>query len=52
MEQQGLKNKDLISILWNKSRVTDILKKHRKLTMVRNLHEKLNIPLESLITEY
>jgi HTH-type transcriptional regulator/antitoxin HigA len=51
MEQQGLTKKDLAEILGYKSRVSDIFSGRRKLTleMVRNLHEKLNIPLASLI---
>jgi len=54
MEQQGLTNSDLAVILGFKSRVTDIFNKHRKLnlTMVRKLHNELNIPLESLVKEY
>jgi HTH-type transcriptional regulator/antitoxin HigA len=54
MEQQGLTNKDLAKILGFKSRVTDIFNKHRKLNlvMVRKLHDKLHIPLETLIREY
>ena len=54
MDQQGLTNKDLAEILGYKSRVTDIFKKHRKLTlnMVRRLHEALHIPLETLVKEY
>ena len=54
MEQQGLTNKDLGQILGFKSRVTDLFNKHRKLNlgMVRKLHNKLNIPLETLIKEY
>jgi HTH-type transcriptional regulator/antitoxin HigA len=54
MEQQGLTNSDLAGILGFKSRVTDIFKKHRKLnlTMVRKLHDELNIPLETLIKDY
>ena len=54
MEQEGLTNKDLANILGYKSRVTDIFKKHRKLSlaMIRNLHKRLHIPLESLIKEY
>jgi len=41
-------------ILGYTSRVSEILNRKRKLTleMVRNLHEKLNIPLESLIQSY
>jgi len=54
MEQQGLSNKDLVLILGYKSRVTDLFKKHRKLSigMVRKLHDQLQIPLETLIQEY
>jgi len=54
MEQQGLTNSDLAAILGFKSRVTDIFNKHRKLnlTMVRKLHNQLNIPLETLVKEY
>ena len=54
MEQQGLTNGDLAVILGLKSRVTDIFNKHRKLnlTMVRKLHDELNIPLEALVKEY
>ena len=54
MEQQGLTNSDLANILGFKSRVTDLFNKHRKLnlSMVRKLHNKLNIPLETLVREY
>ncbi len=54
MEQQGLTPKDLAHILGHRSRVTDIFKKHRRLNlqMVRRLHDKLRIPLETLIKAY
>jgi HTH-type transcriptional regulator/antitoxin HigA len=54
MEQQGLTKNDLAAILGYKSRVTDIFNKHRKLNiaMIRKLHTKLNIPLETLVKEY
>ena len=54
MEQQGITNKELATILGYKSRVTDIFNLHRKLNlaMVRKLHYHLNIPLEALIREY
>jgi len=54
MEQMNMKKKDLAIILGYRSRVTEILKKRRKLNlkMIRNLHEKLNIPYESLIQDY
>jgi len=54
MEQEGLKQKDLINIVGSKSRVSEILNKKRKLTieMIRNLHKKLHIPIESLFLDY
>lgn len=54
MEQQGLTNSDLAVLLGFKSRVTDIFNKHRKLNlvMIRKLHARLNIPLETLVKEY
>ena len=54
MEQEGLKQKDLISIVGSKSRVSEILNKKRKLTieMIRNLHTQLHIPIESLFLDY
>jgi len=54
MEQEGLKQKDLISIVGSKSRVSEILNKKRKLTieMIRNLHSQLHIPIESLFLDY
>jgi len=54
MEQEGLKQKDLINIVGSKSRVSEILNKKRKLTieMIRNLHKQLHIPIESLFLDY
>ena len=54
MEQEGLKQKDLVSIVGSKSRVSEILNKKRKLTleMIRNLHKQLHIPIESLFLDY
>ena len=54
MEQMDLSKKDLAQIIGYKSRVSEIFNRKRKLTlkMIRNLHEKLNIPFESLIAEY
>lgn len=54
MEQMGMDNKDLAEIIGYKSRVSEIFSRKRKLTlkMIRNLHEKLKIPYESLITDY
>lgn len=54
MQQQGLEDKDLVQFLGTRSRVTEILKCQRRLTikMIRKLHEGLNIPLDSLVKEY
>ena len=54
MEQMNISKKELGEILGYSSRVSDVLNRKRKLTleMVRNLHDKLNIPLESLVQDY
>ena len=54
MLQMNLTKSKLGEILGYGSRVSVILNKKRKLTldMVRNLHQKLNIPLESLVKAY
>jgi len=54
MEQEGLKQKDLVPLFGSKARVSEILNKKRKLTldMIRNLHNVLNIPFENLLKEY
>jgi HTH-type transcriptional regulator/antitoxin HigA len=54
MEQMSLDNQDLAKIIGYKSRVSEIFSRKRKLNlkMIRNLHEKLNIPYESLIADY
>lgn len=54
MEQMELSNKDLVDIFAYKSRVSEILNKKRKLTlnMIRNLHQKLQIPYELLMLNY
>lgn len=53
MEQQGLKNNDLIPYIGSKSKVSEILsgKRPLSLNMIRKLHEALNIPAEILIKE-
>jgi len=53
MEQMDLTNKDLADIIGYKSRVSEVFSRKRKLTlkMIKNLHEKLNIPYESLIVD-
>ena len=54
MEQMDMKKSDLADIIGYKSRVTEIFSRKRKLTlqMIRKLHEKLNIPYETLIADY
>lgn len=54
MEQTGMSNKDLAKVIGYKSRVSEIFNRKRKLSlkMIRNLHEKLKIPYESLISDY
>jgi len=54
MEQEGLIQNDLVSLFGNKSRVSEILNKKRKLTldMIRNLNTHLNIPFENLLGDY
>ena len=54
MEQMGYKQKDLEEMIGYKGHVSEILNRKRKLTlgMVRKLHDKLNIPLASLVQPY
>ena len=54
MEQMDMKKSDLAEIIGYKSRVSEILSRKRKLTlnMIRNLHDKLKIPYESLLSDY
>lgn len=52
MEQEGLKQKDLVEIIGgSKSRISELLNRKRGLTieMIRRLHDRLKIPLENLI---
>jgi HTH-type transcriptional regulator/antitoxin HigA len=54
LEQLNLDRSALVSILGSKSRTSEILNKKRKLSlsMIRALHNKLNIPASSLISDY
>ena len=54
MDQMGLKQKDLIDCFGDKSKVSDVLNLKRKLNLnyIRNLHQKLHIPLDALIADY
>ena len=54
MEQEGMKQKDLVEILGgSKSRVSELLNRKRGLSleMIRRLHNRLKIPFENLIGE-
>jgi len=54
MEQQGLKDKDLVPFLGQRSRVTEVMSRKRGLsiTMIRKLHTGLRIPVDCLVKEY
>ena len=54
MEQNGLKDKDLIPYIGHSGRVSEVLSGKRKLTieMIRKLTVGLPIPAENLIQEY
>jgi HTH-type transcriptional regulator/antitoxin HigA len=54
MEQLGYNQTDLASIVGLKSRASEILNRKRKLSleMIRQLHDRLNIPTEVLIQAY
>ena len=53
MEQMNLSRKDLEKYIGSRGRVSEILNRRRSLSlsMIRNLHSQLHIPLESLIGE-
>ena len=53
MEQMNLSRKDLEPLIGPRGRVTEVINRRRPLSlaMIRNLHERLRIPLESLIQE-
>ena len=54
MDQLGYNQTDLAKIVGLKSRASEILSKKRKLSleMIRQLHDKLNIPTDVLIQAY
>jgi HTH-type transcriptional regulator/antitoxin HigA len=54
MEQLGYSQSDLAKVVGLKSRASEILSKKRKLSldMIRQLHNKLNIPTDVLIQSY
>ncbi len=54
MEEMQLKQKDLITALGGKNRVSEVLNRKRKLNleMVRKLKDQLNLSAELLINDY
>jgi HTH-type transcriptional regulator/antitoxin HigA len=54
MDQEGLKDSDLVPFLGQRSRVSEVLNRKRRLTlpMIRRLHSGLHIPLECLVMDY
>jgi len=53
MDQQNLSRKDLVPILGSQSKVSEVLKRKRalSLSMIRKLHEQLDIPAEILLQD-
>lgn len=54
MEQLGYNQNDLANVIGLKSRASEILNRKRKLSleMIRQIHDRLNIPTEVLIQAY
>lgn len=54
MEQLGYTQSDLAKVIGLKSRASEILNRKRKLSleMIRQIHERLNIPTDVLIQAY
>lgn len=54
MDQKDMKPKDLVGIIGDKTLVSKVLNRKRKLTieMIRNLHQSLQIPFELLFADY
>ena len=54
MDQLGLLDADLVPYLGQRSRVSEILNRKRKLsiTMIRKLNQGLHIPLDCLVQDY
>ena len=53
IDGRGLKQKDLVGIIGDKSLVSKVINKERALNlrMVKNLHDKMNIPYSSLLQD-
>ena len=54
MEELNLKQKDMIGAIGTKGRVSEVLSRKKRLTleMVRGIHKRLEISLETLIQDY
>lgn len=54
MEQKGLIAKDLVGIIGDKTNVSKVLNRKRKLTieMIRKLNKQLKIPFDILLNDY
>jgi len=54
MEQQDIKPKDLVGIIGDKTLVSKVLNRKRKLTidMIRRLNERFNLPFDILLKDY
>ncbi len=54
LEQQGADQKALIGVIGNRTRVYEVLRRDRSLSlsMIRRLNQKLNIPAEVLIRPF
>jgi HTH-type transcriptional regulator/antitoxin HigA len=54
LDQEGLDPKALLSVFKTRARLSEILTRKRRLSlaMVRDLHRRFGIPLESLVRDY
>ena len=54
MEQMGLRQADIVDCFGDKGKVSDVLNLKRKLNLgyIRKLHEKLEISLDTLVSDY
>ncbi len=54
MEEMGINQSDLVGIIGEKGKVSEVLNRKRKLSlnMIRNLHKKLNLSPTILIQDY
>lgn len=54
MDQEGLTNNDLLPIFKTRARVSEVMGRRRRLnlSMIRRLHERLEIPIECLVADY